>query len=238
MNIYHITYSPPNKTASLYFWGCNLSCRGCIRKKTVLDSHIERCGPPTKDQPHFLSLREVIYALEKVALKRVLFMGGEPTIDPRLRDLAKSIHEELGAYNILLTNGLVLPPLENVDEVCMSIKAFDNSLHLDFTGKSNHKALGNFVAFYRSNVKLRSESIFIPGYIDCDEIEKIAEFIASVDPDIPYRIDGYIPVPGAPWRSPMPQEVEKAASVAKKYLNNVSYLKGDEKRQHKIVEII
>lgn len=238
MNIYHITYSPSNETASLYFWGCNFSCRGCIRKKMVSDSHLERCSVPVKKQPHFLAIERVIDALKKVEPKRVLFMGGEPTIDPKFADLAKSIHNEFRAYNILLTNGFIFPSLENIDEVCVSLKALDNSLHLDFTGKSNRGVLENFVAFHRSSVKLRSESVFIPSYIDCEEIRNIAKFIASVSPDIPYRIDGYIPVPGATWRRPTSREIEKAVNVARKHLTNVSCLKGGEKLQHEVVKII
>ncbi len=238
MNVYHITYCPANETASLYFWGCNFGCRGCIRKKTVLDSHMERCGTSPEKHPHLLKLGEVINALKRLEPKRVLFMGGEPTIDPKFKNLAKSTHEKLGARNVLLTNGFILPPLEYIDEACVSLKALNNRLHLDYTGKSNRGLLENFVAFYRSNVKLRSESVFIPGYIDCEEIGDIAKFIAGVSPDIPYRIDGYILVSGTPWRRPTRQEMEKTIKVAREHLNNVSHLKGNERLQHEIIKIV
>lgn len=100
------------------------------------------------------------------------------------------------------------------------------------------KALANFVNFYKAGVRLRAESILIPGYIDSQEIENMAKFIASINPNIPYRIDAYIPVPKSRWRKPASGEVDIAVSVAKKYLHNVSCLKGDEKIRHKVVKIV
>jgi len=237
-NIYHITHSPSNETVSLYFGGCNFDCRGCTRKKMVLDLHLERRSVPAKKQLHFLTFKKVIDALKKVEPKRVLFLGGEPTVDLKLADLAKSIHNEFRACNVLFTNAFVLPSLEDIDEVCVGLKALDNRLHLDYTGKSNRRVLENFVTLHRSNVKLRSESILIPGYIDCEEIGRIAKFIASVDPDIPHIIDAYIPAPGTPWRRPTPREVDKAVKAARKYLNNVSGRKGNIKRRYEVIKIV
>jgi len=226
MNIYHITYAPTTKTVCLYFWGCNFDCRGCIRKKDLRDIHLNH------------NLKEVIDNLRNLEIEKVVFMGGEPTIDPQLQELAESIHCEFHAYNVLLTNGFFLPSLDDVDEVCLSLKAHSNTLHKDFTGKSNKKVLENFVNLYRSGVRLRSESILIPNYIGCDEIENIARFIASVDPSIPYRIDAYNPVPETPWRAPTKEEVESAVNIARKYLRNVSCLKGEESLKYEVVSIV
>ena len=164
-------------------------------------------------------------------------MGGEPTLDPHLAKLARSLHKEFQTHNVLLTNGFIMPSPENIDEVCCSIKAYTDDLHIDFTGKSNRDVLKNFREFYRAGIRLRSESIFIPGYVDHREIEKIARFIASVDSDIPYRIDGYIPVPREPWRRPEPKEIEKAVKAARKHLNDVSCLKGDEYPKCEVVRV-
>ena len=165
-------------------------------------------------------------------------MGGEATVDNKLPKLLELTHNKLHTYNILLTNGFISPALKDIDEICLSLKAYDDELHLDFTGKSNKKVLANFVNFYQAGVNLRAESTLIPEYIDYQEIENIAKFIASIDPNIPYRIDAYIPVPRSPWRKPTSQEVDKAVSVARKYLHNVSCLKGDEKIKHKVVRIV
>lgn len=245
MNIYHITYSPEPKVLCLHFWGCNLSCRACLCCKEIWDCHLEetktRLFDPAKratEQPErFLELAEVREILRGISISQVIFMGAEATLDPELPELARILHQDFCSHNVLLTNGMQLPSLADIDEVVLSIKAITNSLHRDYAGKSNVKALENFITIYHSGVNLRAESIFIPEYIDCPEIESIAHFIAGVDVAIPYRIDAYIPVGDTLWRRPTPQEVEKAMEVAGRHLRNVSCLRGDEAVKHEVVRI-
>ena len=245
MNIYHITYAPTVKTVHLHFWGCNLSCRACLLLKEIYDCHLEETKNgifnkerETAETPQrFLSLEEVMEILERLEVSSVIFMGGEPAIDPQLPPLAETLHHEFKSYNILLTNGFKLIDLEHIDEVVFSIKAVTNSLHRDYTGKSNMKAMKNFVRLNQSGVRLRAESIFIPEYIDHLEIENIARFIGGVNRAIPYRIDAYLPVGDNPWRRPTPQEIEEAASLARKYLLNVSYLTGNEDLKFEVLRI-
>ena len=246
MNIYHIAYVPGVKTVHLHFWGCNLSCRACFKKYEITDLlfiKIEgatfKISKKAQESPNrFLDLEEVKRILKGIDIARVIFMGAEPTIDLELPELAKALHDECYTCNLLLTNGLKLVPLEHIDEVVVSIKAVTDSLHRHYTGRSNRKALANFVSLYKSGVKLRAESIFIPEYIDCPEIERIAQFIAEVDKNIPYRIDAYFQVGDNPWRPPTFEEMDAAVRVAKKHLLNVSCLRGDAKSTFEAVRII
>ena len=245
MNIYHITYAPMVKTVHLHFWGCNLSCRACLLKKETNDCHLvetrERIFSGTKESSqipqHFLNLPEVMQILRKLDISKVVFMGAEPAADRQLPQLAEALHREFKSYNILLTNGFRLLPLEAIDEVVVSLKAHSNSLHRHYTGKSNKRILENFVSLYNSTKKLRAESVLIPEYIDYLEIGNIAKFIAAVDKSIPYRIDAYIPVGVNPWRRPNPQEMKKAVSTARKYLNNVSCLTGNEDLKFDVLRV-
>jgi pyruvate-formate lyase-activating enzyme len=187
---------------------------------------------------HFLDLEEVMRILGKLDVRQVVFMGAEPTTDRQLPQLAEALHKEFGSYNILLTNGFIVADLEHIDEVVFSLKAYTDELHRHYTGKSNKKALANFVKYHQSGVKLRAESVFIPKYIDCPEIEHIARFIASVNKGIPYRIDAYIPIGDNLWGRPTPEEMEKATSVARKYLDNVSCLTGNEELKFEVLRVI
>jgi len=245
MNIYHITYAPTVKTVHLHFWGCNLSCRACLLLKEIYDCHLEETknGIFNKERKiaetpqRFLGLEEVMQILGRLEVRTIIFMGAEPVIDPKLPQLAEALHKEFESYNILLTNGFKLINLEHIDEVVFSIKAVTDSLHRHYTGRSNRKALANFVSLYKSGVKLRAESIFIPEYIDCLEIERIAQFIAEVDKNIPYRIDAYFQVGDNPWRPPTPEEMDAPVRVAKKHLLNVSYLTGSEDLKFEVLRI-
>jgi pyruvate-formate lyase-activating enzyme len=194
-------------------------------------------GKIAETPQRFLDFADVMEILERLEVRSVIFMGAEPAIDSELPQLAESLHKEFKSYNILLTNGFKLIDLEHIDEAVFSIKAVTDSLHRDYTGKSNKKALKNFVRLNQSGIKLRAESIFIPEYIDLSEIENIARFIAGVNRNIPYRIDAYIPVGDSPWRRPTPVEMEAAVSTASRHLANVSCLKGNEELKFGVVRI-
>lgn len=213
MAIYKITYSSEFKRASLYNWGCNFRCRGCSYK---LRSPYEPGTP-------FLSTQRVKETLKRLDIERVHFLGGEPTMNPDLPELARFAHNKLGAYvKIGHSNGSIMPP-RDIDAISISIKAYTNAIHVHYTTVPNNDVLTNFAKAYEMGIEMDASSVFIPEYIDSDEIEKIAKLIANVDPKIPYHIIGYVPVPGAPWREPTQEEVERAAKTARKHLSKVTF---------------
>lgn len=212
MAIYKITYSPEFKRANVYSWGCNFNCKGCSYKLKTSNA------PKT-----FLSVEKVKETLLRLNLERVHFLGGEPTVNPDLPELVRFCHDELKVYTkIGHSNGSIMPP-KDVDAISVSIKAYTDAIHIDYTGFSNSKVLTNFAKIHDIGIKVDASSVLIPEYIDSNEIEKIAKFIASIDPNIPYHIIGYVPVPGAPWRRPTQEEVEHAAQIARKHLSNVTF---------------
>jgi pyruvate-formate lyase-activating enzyme len=222
-----------------------MTCRGCLCQKEIYDCHLEETKDaifeerkkPAGKPACFLDFHQVLDILKNLDFSQVIFMGMEATLDPELPKLAEVLHKEFQSTNILLTNGSRLIPMEHIDEVVLSIKACEDDLHRDYTGVSNKEVLGNFAKLYSRGKKLRAESVLIPKYINCSEIERIAEFIAGVDKTIPYRIDAYFPAGDNPWRRAMPEEVEKAVEVARKHLVNVSCLKGDERLKYKVLRV-
>jgi pyruvate formate lyase activating enzyme len=238
MKVYHIIYEPSFSSVDIHLWTkCNLGCHACYINYENLDfglfeDPIARVAAKSRESPpaDFLSLEEVMSLLKSMDIKRVIFMGTEPALDPELLLLAEELHREFNCYNIILTNGLKLIDLEHIDEVVFSIKAYSERLHRDYTGKSNKRILSNFTTIYESGKKLQAETVLIPDYIGASEVERIAMFIASIDEDIPFRIDAYFPVGDNPWRAATTGEVELAASLARRHLSKVSCLTLDMKR--------
>lgn len=240
MKVYHVVYEPTPKSAVFHHWTeCNLNCQGCFCQTEKLDfglfdDALERLAdkPPETAPLNFLeSVDEVLETLSGYELKRAVFIGTEPTLDPDLPALARALHHKYGSYNILLTNGVRLCDLSDIDELIFSLKAVSDDIYLNYTGRSNVKTLDNFKTVHASGKKLQAECLLIPGLIEADEIEKIAKFVAAIDEDITLRIDGYFPIPGKPWRGTTPQEVAEAAKRAVKHLSKVNYLSADLPRQ-------
>ena len=156
-------------------------------------------------------------------------MGGEPLCEPFLPGVLKFLRREKSCLISLLTNGKLIPPVHLLDEVIFSIKAITPSLHRDYTGFPNRPILKHFKELAGLHqIRLYTETVFIPDYVDKGEVMKIAAFIASINPDIPFRIDAYLPVPGQPWRVPEVEEIEELKSEICKILPRTTCFHGEQ----------
>ena len=84
--------------------------------------------------------------------------------------------------------------------VKFDIKAWDKNIHQALCGVSNEAALRNFGILgekyfeKRSTVPiLTASTLLVPGYVDAEEVDKIAEYIASINPKIPYTLLAFYP---------------------------------------------
>lgn len=234
LKIYHVVYEPSYKSIIFHHWTeCNLKCIGCYCQREKLDFSLLpdwqtrlATNPPETPPEKFLSLSEVLRLIQGLEIERAIYIGIEPTLDPGFSSLAKSLKSSYRAYNILFTNGVVYPDTSILDEIIVSLKAITPDLYREYTAADNNKTLRNFQNLHATGIKLQAEITLIPGIIEADEVEKAASFVASVNPSIPLRINGFISLNGVKYRSPSGQEVEAAADLAKKHLNTVNYLSG------------
>jgi pyruvate formate lyase activating enzyme len=212
MAFHEITYNRLLKQANLYGRGCNFGCRGCSYKV----NSSTRNGVP-------LSVEAVKRTLEKLDVTRVHFLGGEPTLNHDLPEIAGFAKKHLGTYTkIGHCNGSGLPA-GDIDAMSVSIKAYADEIHIAYTGVSNASVLQNFRKAHEMGIEVDAASVLIPGCIGGDEIARIAAFISRVDPKIPYHIIGYVPPEGSPWRKPSPQEMELTVSTVREILHKVTY---------------
>lgn len=83
--------------------------------------------------------------------------------------------------------------------VKFDLKAFDEEVHLALTGVSNRQTLENFArAAVRYDERpalplVIASTLLVPGYVEMDQVYKIGDFIASINPQIPYVLLGFAP---------------------------------------------
>ncbi len=215
-----------DNSAYLNFLGCNWKCRGCVRlrgwESHLSPSDVENLNKiyPEDHKPKLRqNLNEVIKILKDNKAKKVYLGGHEPTIDPNIMKILEGLKDE-GLWLKLVTNGELLTDeiIDMVDEATLSIKALDDKIHKSYTGASNKKTLENFERFYGSK-KIEAESIYIPGLIECEEILKIAEYIAGYNKNLRYRLDRYLSYSGY-GQNATEKEVETCFNEVKKILPN------------------
>ena len=98
------------------------------------------------------------------------------------------------------TNGYGLTPknldsfkASGIDAFWLDIKAYDNEVHQRLTGCSNERILNLPYEIKERDFVLEVLSLFIPGWVESDQIEKIARILLKVDPQIPYTILAFFP---------------------------------------------
>jgi len=249
-SIYHITFHSEIRSVYLFFKNCNFRCVGCIRKLSSWDLHLdnellsalEKMYGNNLDSLKTLTLHELESALSKIAsYERVeaILGGGEPTVDPTLPEVL-SILNKLSLVPRLLTNGFsltkeIISLIKRMNgSIVISIKTVDKYLHKVYTGADIDPILRNLNLCNELGVDLMVETIYIPGLIESREIEEIASLISSINPEIPMRIDAYIPVPRAKWKSPSREQLDEALAVAKSLLKTVRVLYHQSKERGRV----
>jgi pyruvate formate lyase activating enzyme len=211
MGIYKITYSEKYRRATLHNHGCNFRCRGCTYK-------LKRNPRPAQ----FPTAQAIHDCLRELDLDAVHFMGGEPTTNAQLPNLLAFCKRELGVTTRLgHTNGSGLV-LENLDGSNVSFKVFDDQLHREYTGHPAAPLLENFRRSYEAGLEMKASTVFNPDFGGLDQVEKVAAFVGGLDRRIPFHVLGYIPVPGASWRRPTREELDRAVAAARRYLDAVT----------------
>ncbi len=218
---------------AVFFYGCNFDCLFC---QNWTHKILSRGGLVTAEK--FL---EVVNRNRKVTC--ICFFGGSP--EPQLpfalnvsRKVLKQIRDRVlrvcfewnGCGNSKLVEEAAELSLVSGGNIKFDLKVFDSNLSLALSGVSNSKAYSNFKLvgekFYferKGNPVLNATTLLVPGYVDELEVEKIAQFIADIDEDIPYSLLIFYPeylMRDLPV-TPLEQAVE-CYLAAKKHLSRVN----------------
>jgi pyruvate formate lyase activating enzyme len=142
----------------------------------------------------------------------ICYFGGDPS--PQLPHALRASRLALGRNEGRIlricweTNGSMHPALlrqaadmslETGGCIKFDLKAWNEGPHIALCGVSNRRTLENFAMLAEYIGKrpsppfLIASTLLIPGYIDREEMEGIAGFISSLDPDIPYSLLAFHP---------------------------------------------
>ncbi len=188
-----------NYNLAVFFHACNLNCLYCqnwhFRELTLTSP--------------WVSIDTMLSAInERVSC--VCFFGGDPSpqvhfainFSQRALKTKKKLRicwETNGLFSKKFLKKVVELSLESFGIIKFDLKAYNKEVHLALTGYGNEVILENFaeVAQYFNERKevplLTASTLLVPGYIDEKEVEGIAKFIASLNPEIPYRLLAYYP---------------------------------------------
>lgn len=216
--LYH--YFPGRQILSVGTIGCNLACRFCQ------NWHISREEAPTR----VITPDELVDLAEQLRQEEdnigVAYTYSEPGVwyefiietMPRIR--------ERGLKNVLITNAFLEPKpwkelLKWVDAANIDLKGFDDDYYQRLCNGKLEPVLENIKAAV-GKVHLELTTLIVPGENDQpDQIRKMAQWIAGLDPEIPLHLSRYFPNyqmanPATPFET-----MEETLTITKEYLKYV-----------------
>ncbi|UCH03223.1 MAG: radical SAM protein [Candidatus Bathyarchaeota archaeon] len=230
------TYTPGPEygysNLAIFFYGCNFDCLFCQNA-----SHKN------------LSAEKRVTAEDLIATTRRdpriscwCFFGGSP--EPQLpfairasqavlKEMSNRIlricFEWNGCGNPKLVSQAADIALQSGGTTKFDLKCFTPSISHALSGVPNQRAFENFKMIARDIYPLRPDlpvltatTLLVPTYVDAREVEQIAQFIANLDPEIPYSLLVFHPdfmMADLPI-TPLKQVIE-CYKMAKKHLTKV-----------------
>jgi len=189
---------PGYHNLAVFYQSCTANCLFCQ------NWHFRRVSPARSETINAAELASAANARTFC----VCFFGGDPASQMPHALAASRQLARRGVRVCWETNGMMHPKLLDaavryaVDSggcVKFDLKAFDEEVHFALTGVSNRRTLENFKrAAGRCGERpelplVVASTLLVPGYVDADQVTRIAAFIAALDPRIPYALLAFSP---------------------------------------------
>lgn len=154
--------------------------------------------------PGRLSQDQVVWSVQGWGPARniVAFTGGDLTCNPEFyAEAAEKIKDACSDMWVLIeTNGFGLTKANlevlasgGVDSFWLDIKAYDPQLYRRLCGADNTTVLKAPELIVDMGFELEVLTLYIPGWVEAEEIRRIAELVAQVDRDIPFTVLAFFP---------------------------------------------
>ena len=217
-------FHPGENVLSVGSYGCNLRCPFC--QNDSISQRGEGDVPCQSATPGELADLAFRVRREQGNLG-LAYTYNEPLVGWEfVRDCAREIHAR-GMFNVLVSNGCVEPA------VVAALAPLIDAANIDLKGPSQDDydwLGGDFAAVCRTIRELHAAgchvevtTLIVPGRNDKDDaIDAIAEFVASVSPEIPLHVTRFFPRFQMADASPTPAAtVRHLAEVARRRLKRV-----------------
>lgn len=211
----------PGIRTTVFFKGCNMRCAWCHNPEAIhtypefvfnpkLCLHCGHCAEGCYSGARILCGKEmtVEQVMEEIMADKpyygesggVTFSGGEPFMQPQfLMELLKAAKEQ-GIHCGIETNASLLfevmeQALPFIDVWMIDLKAFDEDIHIKYTGVSNVTVKENLIKLDRAGAKIVLRTPVIPGVNDtAQELENIVIFAVGLKNLDYYEVLPYHPL--------------------------------------------
>jgi pyruvate formate lyase activating enzyme len=131
--------------------------------------------------------------------RSIAYTYTEPTIYFELMLETAKLAKKEGLKNVMVTNGYMSPEaLEEIqpyiDGANIDLKAFNDDFYKTYCGARIEPVKETIGRMSRAGIWVELTTLLIPGLNDGgDEIQRLTDFIAGVDPAIPWHVSRFFP---------------------------------------------
>ncbi len=191
--LYH--FLPGSKSFSIATAGCNFHCGFCQNWQISQQRAIDKNQYPGKE----VAAQEIVQAALNNKCRSISYTYTEPTIFFEYALDTARLAKENGLSNVFVTNGYMTAEcLEMIhtflDAANVDLKFFKDESYRKICSATLAPVLGSIRLMHKLGIWVEVTTLIIPGENDSDqELRQIADFIASVDKNIPWHISRFHP---------------------------------------------
>ena len=189
------------KNLAVFFNGCSFNCLFCQNWHFRLNL----------SQKKMVSAEELASSVDSHTAC-ICYFGGDPScqisyaiaasklaLKYKKNKILRICWETNGSMNTEFLDQMLELSLQSGGCIKFDLKAFSEEVNIALCGISNQKTKENFAKLAQVVDKrptpplLIASTLLVPGYVDEYEIENLADFIAELNPDIPYSLLAFYP---------------------------------------------
>ncbi|RPJ06959.1 MAG: AmmeMemoRadiSam system radical SAM enzyme [Spirochaetaceae bacterium] len=210
-------FHPGKKILSAGFLGCNFRCPFCQ------NYHISQGVGANTD---FVSPEEIIKSALADNSFAIAYTYSEPIVHLEYVLAAAKLAHANGLKNVLVSNGFINngPADELIgvlDAANIDLKAWNDDFYRKEI-KGSLEPVKEFITMAAKKIHVEVTTLIIPNKNDSDdEMDRIAGFIAGINPDIPLHLSCYYPTYQYSIPATHPERVFELVRVAGRHLNYV-----------------
>ncbi len=217
-------FMPNTKAFSIGTFGCNFKCDFC--QNYDISQFREFYGDKILGEE--ITPEKIVEEAIKTKCESIAYTYNEPAIFIEFVKDTAEIAKKKKLKNILVTNGYFTKEsfdyISNyIDAMNIDLKSFSDEFYKKYCKARLQPVLDTIKRVSKANIHLEITTLIIPGLNDSEqELERIAEFISSLNRNIPWHISRFfhhykmMDKPVTPIKT-----LEKASEIGRKYLKYV-----------------
>lgn len=188
--LYHCL--PGSTSFSIATMGCNFSCKFCQNHTLAMVQNERIFGEAIT--PEDLVATALSYDSRSIA-----YTYTEPTVYFELMLETAILARQEGLKNVMVTNGYMSPEAlaeiqPYLDSANIDLKSYSDAFYKTYCGARLEPVKETIARMRDANIWVELTTLLIPGLNDSEtEIREMTEFIARVDPGMPWHVSRFFP---------------------------------------------